>query len=126
MKTCIQGLGMMIITLVTILFMSAIHIQSNHQNEVDLAMTSAIQQTMKVLEDSRYEINSNEQLLSEFSRNFFIQINSDSEVELTVYAIDYKKGILSIEATMYYQYIDGQRGSVSSKQTMIIEAIKET
>ncbi|WP_249029101.1 hypothetical protein [Tannockella kyphosi] len=126
MKTCIQGFCMMIITIITILFLSTIHIKSNHQNEVDLALTTAIQQTLKVLDDQRYPIESNEELISEFARNFFIQINSDSEVEFVIYGVDYEKGLLSIEVTMYFQYIDGKTGTVNSKQTMIIDDIKET
>lgn len=123
MKTIVKGICMFVIILFFILMMLAITSKSNRQYELDTALNSAIMQTMNVLYDERYEITTDYELLSEFHRNLLIQFNSDSTLEVYVYGVDYKKGLLDIGIECVFNYIDGRTGTVYSRKTVIIDQI---
>lgn len=123
MKTVIKGICMFVIVLFFILMMLAITNKSNRQYELDSSLNSAIMQTMQVLHDERYEISSNEELLSELHRNLLLQINSNSAIEVFVYGIDIDKGLLDVGVESKFTYTDGRNGSVYSRKTVVIDKI---
>ncbi len=116
---------MLSITLLVILIMMYVTTKSLLQGEVDRATNNAIYQTMKILEDERYPIISNEELISEFKNNLFIMIQSDSAMIVRVYGIDYEKGFLDVEVILQYKHALGFVEEVKSRRSMIIEATKK-
>lgn len=121
MKTIVKGFCSIIIVIYFVLIMIGILYKSSRQYEVDTALNSSIMQTMNVLYDKRYEINSNEELVSEFHRNLLLQINSTSNLIVNVYGLDYQKGLLDVELILEFKYIDGRTGEVSARKTVLIE-----
>lgn len=124
MNSLIKGFGLGVITLLVVLILSCVVTKSNRQNEVDESLNTAIHQTMKVVEDNRYKISSNEELLAEFNRNLVSQFTSNSNVDVIVYDVDYAKGILDIEIEMTFKYPHGTSDKVSSRKTVIIDDVE--
>ncbi len=121
MKTMIKGSIMAIIIIQCFFITLAVLSKSSRQTEVDLALNNAMYQSLKVTDDKRYPINSNEDLISEFSQNFVIQINSYSDVEINIFGIDYINGFLDVEVVLHYTYTNGQSDHVTSRRSMIID-----
>lgn len=126
MKTIVKGFCMLVIILFFILMMLGIFNKTSRQYEIDTSLNSAIMQTMNVLNDQRYIISSNEELISELHRNLLLQINSDCDLDIYIYEVDYLKGILDVEVTATFNYSDNREGAVTSRKTVIIDKIERT
>lgn len=121
MNTLIKGFGMLIILITSFFIVTCVVIKTSAQSQLDQNLNRAIQQTMKVLDDQRYPITTNEQLISEFHTNFFSSMDSNQEVKFKIYGVDVENGLFDVEVSLTYSYLNGQKGQVKSHRTMVLE-----
>lgn len=126
MKSLIKGIGIGSILLLTILIISCVVAKSNRRYELDTSLNAAIHQTMKIVNDQRYQITSDEEFTAELNRNLLLQLNSDSKVEIIIYDVDYQSGFIDTEVILTFTYPHGAKGTVSDRKTMIIDDIENT
>lgn len=124
MKSLVKGIGIAVIILLTVLMISCVVAKSNRQYELDTSLNTAIHQTVKVVNDNRYAISSNEELVAELNRNLLLQLTSDSKVEIVIYDVDYQKGFIDTEVSLSFKYPHGVLGKVSNRKTMIIDDVE--
>lgn len=124
MKSLVKGIGVTIIILLTVLLISCVVAKSNRQYELDTSLNTAIHQTVKVVEDHRYSISTNEEFIAELNRNLLLQINSDSKIDIIIYDVDYQKGFIDTKVSLSFKYPHGTLGKVSTRKTMIIDDVE--
>lgn len=124
MPKVIKTIGIGVIIALVILIISCLVSKNTRQSEIDTSLNTAIEQTIKVVHDERYKINSNEELVAEFNHNFFLELNSNSKTDIIIYDVDYQKGLLDVEIKSTFKYPHGVEDTVTSRKTMIIDEIK--
>ena len=110
---------------VIILIGFTIHGRSIRQVELDNALKSSMEEAMtSLMYEEGIPENENEWKAA-FLQSLAVQINSASDLSVTFLKADMGKGILSVEATLYWTHPIGTLGSVSSTMTVIMEEYEE-
>lgn len=120
MKTMITGITLILIMVLSLGINISIAEKDIRQDEIELSTNNAIRQSMnnaKIKE--MYSIENDEELMSEFNRTLLTQINSDSNITVKVYGINYDEGLMNIEVISDFKYFNGADGKVSVRKTII-------
>lgn len=124
MKLAVTGFFLFVILLLSGGVIYTVETRSVHQNELDSALGTAMEQTMEILTvNPVYQIKKDEaaqELAADFIQNFLIQTTSDSEFEIEVLTADADKGLLDVRVTERYRQIIGE-GKAVCKKTVILE-----
>lgn len=102
-----------------------IHGRSIRQVELDNALKSSLEEAMTSLMYEEGRPQTEEEWKEMFLQSLAIQINSASDLTVTILEADMEKGILSVEATLTWTHPIGTRGSVSNTMTVIMEEYEE-
>lgn len=126
MKQTVFGVVcMLVLTFLAILIMT-VYGRNLRQSETDHALAEAVDAAMSNLMETQIDTTtSKDELIGNFMRALLAQINSTSDVEVTVLGADEKKGILSVEVTEHYVHPNGVPGSISEVRTVIFEREQE-
>lgn len=116
-----------IVSMLFIIFYSGLSIlkvndESTRKDELEMAVASALQQTVECSKPSNNkEISSDKEMMAMFMKNFFLNINSDSEIEISFMGVDYEKGLLDVEVKETYVEVTGKEKEISVRKTAIYE-----
>lgn len=122
MKSVFLGYGITICSMISIIIIMTLSGTSIRQNELNVAVDSAIKDTVEnQFDDTTYSVSSNDEFVADFLEALLIQINSDCTVVVNVLDIDHRKGLLSVEVIEKYRHPIGTEGKVSVKRTVIME-----
>lgn len=102
-----------------------IHGRTTRQVELDNALKSSMEEAMTMLTYEEGSPQTEEEWKAAFLQSLVIQINSASELTVTILEADMEKGILSAEATLTWVHPIGTTGRVSSTMTVIMEEYEE-
>ena len=114
-----------LITVVIVLTGFTIHGRSIRQVELDNALKSSMEDAMTSLTYEEGKPQNEEDWKAAFLQSLAIQINSASDLTVTILEADMEHGILSVEATLNWTHPIGTPGSVSSTMTVIMEEYEE-
>lgn len=116
--------GMVSVMLLTLFLLILMTVYGRHlrQTETDHTLSEAVDTTMSnLLEQQLYTIESGDEFVADFLQSLLVQMNSTSDVKVSVLAADEEKGILSVEVTETYKHPNGKEGSVSAVRTVILD-----
>lgn len=122
MKQLIFGVtaGMLLVLFLGVVI--AVQGRTLRQDETEQSLGSAIQNVMEQLaEKKNYAFSDREELIADFLEALLIQINSDSDIEVTILKCRREKGLLSVEVVETYHHPNGKEGKVSARRTMILD-----
>lgn len=123
MKTIISGFGAIVLFILCILINSSIINFTSRNTELNTAINNAVIDTQRVLYDNSYSINSADEYLAEFTQNLLQYINSNSDIEIKVYAIDEKSGFLDVGVVSKYKNLLGESREFEERRTSIIDVV---
>ncbi|MGN0384028.1 MAG: hypothetical protein ACI4DS_07145 [Eubacterium sp.] len=110
-----------IVVLVTISILS-ISCRSTREFEMREALTVAIEQTLEeTCIKNRYKIDSDEEMMAEFIKNFATHINSNSNIKVDFIGVDCENGLLDIKATEIFTYPNGREGKIIVRRMAICD-----
>ena len=126
MKNIAIGIFSVVVMMLLILIIMTTNGRTTRKTELENALNNAAEIAMEMIAaGDDYSPQSNDELFADFAQAFFMQINSVSDVELVPLALDYKKGLLDVEAISHYTHLNGSKGSVSVRKTIILEVYQE-
>lgn len=92
------------------------------RSELEESLTNAIEQTMQVSYlEKTYSIKNEEELIADFTGNFFSQIASDSDISIEILNVDFNNGCMDVQATEKFKYFTGKTGEIKIRKTVIFE-----
>lgn len=121
MKKALYGVFGIVVILIFILIWFTIDGRAIRQTELDNALTISMENAMDMLLLDEGRPLNEEEWISMFLESLVVQIESSSDLILTIVDCDMEKGLLSVEATLGYTHIIGTRGNVSAFRTVILE-----
>lgn len=122
MKQIIFGVAAGMILVLFLGIIISVHGRTLRKNETEQSLEAAIHSVMEQLAEERsYAFSDREEWIADFLEALLIQINSDSEVEVSILKADEKKGLLSVEVVETYRHPNGEEGKVSVRRTMILD-----
>lgn len=125
MRNIVIGLCSTVFLLLIILISSTLYGRSVRQSELQRALNSSMKMSMEALSNTvKNAPASNDELVAFFMESFVQQIDSKSNVTIEVLDVDYKKGLLSVKATLKYAHLNGRLGTVSAVNTLVLEQFK--
>lgn len=124
MKQLIYGIIITFISIFTIVIILTINGKSNRSNEINNALSIAVENAVETtMNQNPYTINNNKEFLADFTQNLLSQISNDSDIEIKVAKIDYKKGIMSVRVTETFTHPNGNEGKNECETTVIFEHV---
>lgn len=113
----ICGITTLIIILLILLTVQGRDIR---QTELDNAVDSSMEKAMSMLyAEDGLAPETNDELVALFMEALVVQIDSLSDLEVDVLAVDVEKGLLSVEARLIYTHPIGTKGVVTCMRTAI-------
>ncbi len=126
MKNVIISIGLIIMMLISVLILFTVYGQNTRQNEIDEALSVAVEQTLENYKiDNNYVIKDEKQFKADLVQNLIIAIESDSELTVNILSLDMEKGLLDVEAIEKFSQPNGSTGTVSSRKTVILEEYRQ-
>ena len=125
MKNMLIAFYAAIIALVIILIGFTIHGRSVRQVELDNALKSSMEGAMTMLLYEEGRPQTEDEWKAAFLQSLAIQINSASDLAVTILEADMQKGLLSVEAALTWKHPIGTAGRVSSSMTAILDEHEE-
>lgn len=90
------------------------------QTELDNAVDSSMEKAMSMLyAEDGLAPETNDELVALFMEALVVQIDSASDLEVDILAVDVEKGLLSVEAKLIYTHPIGTQGVVTCMRTAI-------
>lgn len=122
MRQAIIIIGIIIIIFMTTISVISINTKLTRKDELDIAVSVAVQQTVKYSKPSGEErISSNEDMMASFVKNLALNLSSDSNVTVQFHGVDYENGILSVTVTESFDYITGKEERIKVRKTAIYD-----
>lgn len=122
MKAAIIGVATTMIILVTCIIIMSVSGRDARRSELEESLTNAIEQTMQVSYlEKTYSIKNEEELIADFTGNFFSQIASDSDISIEILNVDFNNGCMDVQATEKFKYFTGKTGEIKIRKTVIFE-----
>lgn len=123
--------SVLVFTTVCIFAMSNTAIRKNElQHSLSAAMDSSLEIlcSEKSYSFSEDESTATDEFIADFLEKLLVNTSSDSEIKVSVLAVDVQKGLLDVEVTETYKHTTGAESSVSCRKTAIYEEapIKDT
>lgn len=123
-------LGMSIIVLIMMFsFFQEVNVR---QDELNNIVATAMTQTQTVIKEQiedkqyktnnkRYAISNNDEYVAEFTHNLYMLKTTNSDYHITVYGVDYEKGLLDIGVKSSFSMWNGQTKTLTTRKTGIVE-----
>lgn len=134
MKAALKIALTIIIMLLTVNIQNSIENKTIRANEIERATDNACSETMRVvMNDKRFayiedmseaEKEEKNRLMADMVKTCIIrQITSDSKVNVNVIEADCEKGLLDVQVTAEFNYINGRTGKIEKRSTVILEGM---
>lgn len=118
--------------LLTVSIQNSIENKTIRTNEIERATDNACSETMRVVMTDQHfahiknmseaEKAERNRLMAEMVKSCIIrQITSDSKVNVNVIKADCEKGLLDVQVTAEFNYINGHIGIIEKRSTVILE-----
>lgn len=108
--------------IVVILIVLTIQGRDIRQTELDNAVDASMEKVMSMLyAEDGLAPETNEELATMFIEALTVQIDSSSNLEVDILAVDVNKGLLSVEARLVYMHPIGTKGTVTCQRTAVKE-----
>lgn len=131
MKSAINFVIGMLLLLFTMDIVMSVENYSVRQEELRQAVTSAVYTALEMAAtepefvEGRVDENADEEQLNQKMKECFlnalkVMIKSDSHICISIGTVDYKKGILDVEAQADFIYRNGRKGHISYRKTGIL------
>lgn len=122
MKNVIIAAGLILILVFTAVTSLTIYSHNSRQNEVEEALSVAVEQSMENLMISKqYSISNTEEFIADFTQRLILGIDSKSNITVNILAVDIEKGLLDVEVVETYRQMNGTDGVASYRKTVILE-----
>lgn len=122
MRQAIIIIGMIIIIFMSAISIISINTKSTRKDELDIAVSAAVQQTVKYSKPSEEKrMNSNDNMMASFVKNLALNLNSDSNITVQFHGVDYENGLLSVTVTESFNYITGKEEKIKVSKTAIYD-----
>ena len=126
MKNVIIALGVGLMSVLTILILFTVYGQNTRQNELEDTVSAAVEQTLKNYKISKhYDVKDVNELIADLNQNLILSVESDSELEVRVLAVDTEKGLIDIEVTEDYVQPNKTRGKAVCRKTIVVDEYAE-
>ena len=124
MKNMIIAFGLVIVIVLSALVSLTVYSYNARQNEVEEALTVAVEQALKdlVIDQETVSEDPNE-FVADFVQWLVLGIDSDSEITVNILAMDLEKGLLDVEVIERFQQVNGSIGTASYRKTVILDQI---
>ena len=122
MKNVIYGIMLTVIGILIVLIVITINGRMTRQKESTDALGQAVETTVEnTMEQDNYTINDNKEFVADFLQNLLLQVENDSDVEVNIAGIDYKKGLLSVNVVEHFTHPSGKDAELSYSTTVVME-----
>ncbi|MBO5372421.1 MAG: hypothetical protein J6A75_06855 [Lachnospiraceae bacterium] len=126
MKQVVFGLVSTLLIAVLLMLLMTLYGRNLRQLETGESLAEAIDSSLShVMREENYTIENNEVFIADFLQMLLVQLNSTSDVKVSVLEADMQLGILSVEITQNYKHPNGNEGTVSEVRTVILDKKKE-
>lgn len=128
MKNVIISAGLVLVIIISAFIALTIYGHNSRQNEVEEALTVAVEQALSNLAISKQysaEEIGTEEFLADFTQRLVLGIDSNSNIVVNILAVDTEKGLLDVEVVERYRQLDGSIGTASYRKTVILEEVYE-
>lgn len=126
MKNVIIASGLVLIIILTIFTGLTIYSNNSRQNEVEEALTVAVEQALANLKiDKQYSVTNTDEFVADFVQRLVLGIDSDSNISVNILAVDIEKGLLDVEIVETYRQPNGSDGTASYRKTVILDEVYE-
>jgi hypothetical protein len=116
------GLACMMILVLVLMILLSLYGRTMRQAETERTLEEAIDTAMSEwMETEDYPATGKEAFAADFLETLLVQLNSTSDVQVSILDADEEKGLLSVEVTEEYQHPNGTKGSVSAVRTVIFD-----
>lgn len=122
MKNAVISISLVFITIMTFFIVESLHAKAYRTVELSEAVDNALEAAINnVAYDKCYEIHNNDEFVEDFKQLLMTSIDSASEINVEVLKVDYEKGILEVNVTESFEYINGRIGTISKKAAVILD-----
>lgn len=126
MKNAILGLGLAVMAVITALILFTVYGQNTRQNELDEALSTAVEQSLENLKiDKHYTIEDKDELIADLNQNLILSLESDSEVVVKVLAVDMERGLIDVEVTETFKQPNKTTGRAVCRKTIVVDEFQE-
>lgn len=126
MKQVIYTLSGFLIFVMTVMVLLSIQGRSLRQTEVGEALAESMEGAMLALGKEQEQTPDKDSMITGFLQLFLAQLNSTSDVEVTVRQADAARGLLSVAVTEQYRHPNGKEGSVSEERIAVLNQEEES
>ena len=114
--------SLVLMTIMTFFIVESLHSREYRTVELSEAVDNALEAAMNNVAANRcYTIHNNDEFVEDFRQLLLTSIDSDSDIDIQVLKADYEKGILAVEVTESFKYINGRTGTISKKANVILD-----
>ena len=127
MKKIISGSIFVFLGVLFLLILLTYVGRSSRKTETDTALAEAIDTSLASIFTNRtYTTEADtDEFIADFLEALLLQVESDSNVKVSILEADPEKGILSVEVTETYRHPNGNMGTVSAVRTVIFDREEE-
>lgn len=125
MKNIIIGAASFVICLLLLFTVYTLQGRENRSEEIHDGITNAMTAAGEQMKENG-SYGSDEEFSAAFIENLMQQMDSASNMEVSILKADSGKGILSAEVTQTYRHPNGKEGKVSCMRTLILDREDET
>lgn len=123
MKTNVVAFGLCIVLILCLMINVSVTKKTAVSNEAYDSLEQAIDQSLEVINTKPYKVESNEELLAEFNKALLLNINSNCNIHVKVYGVDYIQGYLDVEVSEDFVYPNGNKGVVKCRKCGVCENV---
>lgn len=122
MKSTIISIVLVLIMIISSVILFTIYGQNARQNELDEALSVAVEQSLENLKlNKSYSVNNTDEFIADFLENLILSIESDSEVKVEILGVDVEKGLLDVNVVETFVQPNGSTNTVTCRKTVILE-----
>lgn len=112
----------MIISLMVVAIVMGISGKNVRKNEMEAALNTAAEQSLEQLKIKEgYGPEAYQELIADFNRRLLLQMESDSDIQVEVFAADLQKGVLNVKIVERYHNILGKKEEITCQRTVMLE-----
>lgn len=122
MKNVIISCGLVFLMIISTLILFTIYGQNTRQNELDEALSAAVEQTLENMKINKsYSVDTTKEFIADFQQNLIVSIESDSELKVEILSVDIEKGLLDVYVTETFTQPNGTTNTATCRKTVVLE-----
>lgn len=126
MKHTIYGISLAVIAMLVVAIVLGISGQNVRKNEMETSLNAAVEQSLEQLKSEKgYKIETYQELVADFNQVLLLQMESDSDIQVSILAADVEKGVLDVKITETYRNILGKEEQIVCRKAVILEEFSD-